>query len=396
MKKILAFMLLPLCACVCGGEEMRFITTLSSPVGTFAQLETADPQYYTEAPVVNYCNTWVSSGKMTLAGANAYVGQLKLLPGVTLGGNVPEYRVSGSSGIVMYGGGRITGGRLMANKVAFTTMGQSKSNVENTLYVPSASFRGAKATNLTIPGKVQTANQGSGEELEWSNIYTSDYTCNDKGKCQEAGGSYTSYLLKSKGGEVVTACEGSDCCDPDEEPSWEEVEALETTCNVCGVNYASYRCDEASGKWVIEVDPVCSVPADKIKERCYTWAWKEDWDKSCYFGGDIALRCFYCFKGQGLYEGNSCASSYPGTQGAPNGGKYFIWESCSNVIETAKFLYDTEAFELSQNYYTGAYNVDCTADREGQIGYKAYQENRKQIEGVGCYAYVCTGTKKTN
>ena len=65
------------------------------------------------------------------------------------------------------------------------------------------------------------------------------------------------------------------------------------------------------------------------------------------------------------------------------------------MIETAKFLYDTEAFELSQ-FYTGAYNVDCTADREGQIGYKAHQENGKQVEGVGCYAYVCTGTKKTN
>lgn len=393
MKKILAFMLLPLCACVCGGEEMRFITTLSSPVGTFAQLETADPQYYTEAPVVNYCNTWVSSGKMTLAGANAYVAQMTLSPGVTLGGNAPEYRVSGSSGIVMYGGGRITGGRLMANKVAFTTMGQSKSDVENTLYVPSASFRGAKATNLTIPGKVQTANQGSGEELEWSNIYTSDYTCNDKGKCQEAGGSYTSYLLKSKGGEVVTACEGSDCCDPDEEPSWEEVEALETTCNVCGVNYASYRCDEASGKWVIEVDPVCSVPADKIKERCYDWKWVADLDKSCYCSGDgtSTVECNYCFKDQGLYEDYNCSK--------PNFPPYNINSNCKKAISTAAFLYGDdnisvyEISEISNNKYT----VECTAAREGDIGYIAREQRASNpyVRETGCYAYVCTGSPKS-
>ena len=386
MKKILAFMLLPLCACVCGGEEMRFITTLSSPVGTFAQLETADPQYYTEAPVVNYCNTWVSSGKMTLAGANAYVGQLKLLPGVTLGGNVPEYRVSGSSGIVMYGGGRITGGRLMANKVAFTTMGQSKSDVENTLYVPSASFRGAKATNLTIPGKVQTANQGSGEELEWSNIYTSDYTCNDKGKCQEAGGSYTSYLLKSKGGEVVTACEGSDCCDPDEEPSWEEVEALETTCNVCGVNYASYHCDEASGKWVIEVDPVCSVPADKIEERCYDWKWKEFSSASCVYDRagvypNTHISGAYCFIGQGLYEING-ASTIP----------YSVNNSCgSSLRKIASMLFDTEVT------YPGWLSVpsSCSAADKDKIAY-LHDQDVGHPGTFGCTAFRCEGTLKSN
>lgn len=392
MKKILAFMLLPLCACVCGGEEMRFITTLSSPVGTFAQLETADPQYYTEAPVVNYCNTWVSSGKMTLAGANAYVGQLKLLPGVTLGGNVPEYRVSGSSGIVMYGGGRITGGRLMANKVAFTTMGQSKSNVENTLYVPSASFRGAKATNLTIPGKVQTANQGSGEELEWSNIYTSDYTCNDKGKCQEAGGSYTSYLLKSKGGEVVTACIGDDCCDPDEMPTDEELAARETPCNTCGYRMVSYYCNESTGKWEW-LDTGCSVSKSQIKEKCYDWKWVADLDKSCYCSGngDGSTECNYCFKNQVLYENYICSK--------PNFPPYNINSNCKKAISTAAYLYGDdnisvyEISEISNNKYT----VECTAAREGDIGYIAREQGASlpYVRETGCYAYVCTGSPKS-
>lgn len=390
MKKILAFMLLPLCTCVCGGEEMRFITTLSSPVGTFAQLETADPQYYTEAPVVNYCNTWVSSGKMTLAGANAYVGQLKLLPGVTLGGNVPEYRVAGSSGIVMYGGGRITGGRLMANKVAFTTLAQSKSNVENTLYVPSASFRGAKATNLTIPGKVQTANQGSGEELEWSNIYTSDYTCNDKGKCQEAGGSYTSYLLKSKGGEVVTACEGSDCCDPDEEPSWEEVEALETTCNVCGVNYASYRCDEASGKWVIEVDPVCSVPADKIEERCYDWKWKEFPKASCVYDRkgvppNTYIEGVYCFVGtDSVYEINE-----PFMYRNP----YGVGTSCSApaFLQDLKVLFD---YTQISKVFSIPSSCSPSTDKEKLLYLHSYDNGHGGR--YGCTAYTCQKTSLKN
>ncbi len=194
-------------ASIAGAEEMRFITTLSSPVGTFAQLETANPEVNTEVPVVNFCNTGVNSGKMTLSGANAYVQKLSLQPGTVLGGDVKEYRLAGT--LAVYNAGQVTGGRLIANRVqVFSSTSDAYSQVSDTLYGSGIDLEGAKTTNLTIPGKVQTVNQGDGEELEWSNIYTKDYTCDSKGNCKESGGSYTSYLLKSKGGSV------GDCTPP--------------------------------------------------------------------------------------------------------------------------------------------------------------------------------------
>lgn len=203
MKKLLVLFLLTMGVCVGNAEEMKFITTLSSPVGTFAQLEAVHPLVYAEAPIVNFCNTRVGAGRMTVNGANAYVNNLVLQPSTTMGGNVPEYRIATS--VLMYGGGSIKGGRLMANNVGFGSSSQPKSDVTNTLYTNDVMLQGAKTTNLTIPNKVQTTNQGSGEELEWSNIYANDYTCNDKGNCSVSGSTaYTSYLLKSKGGGSTT------------------------------------------------------------------------------------------------------------------------------------------------------------------------------------------------
>lgn len=173
MKKLLVLFLLTMGVCVGNAEEMKFITTLSSPVGTFAQLEAVHPLVYAEAPIVNFCNTRVGAGRMTVNGANAYVNNLVLQPSTTMGGNVPEYRIATS--VLMYGGGSIKGGRLMANNVGFGSSSQPKSDVADTLYTNDVMLQGAKTTNLTIPGKVQTINQGSGKTLEWSNEYPCTY-----------------------------------------------------------------------------------------------------------------------------------------------------------------------------------------------------------------------------
>lgn len=173
MKKLLVLFLLTMGVCVGNAEEMKFITTLSSPVGTFAQLEAVHPLVYAEAPIVNFCNTRVGAGRMTVNGANAYVSNLVLQPSTTMGGNVPEYRIATS--VLMYGGGSIKGGRLMANNVGFGSSSQPKSDVADTLYTNDVMLQGAKTTNLTIPGKVQTINQGSGKTLEWSNEYPCTY-----------------------------------------------------------------------------------------------------------------------------------------------------------------------------------------------------------------------------
>ena len=197
MKKIAVFVLL-LGACVLNAEEMRFVTTLSSPLGTFAQLETADPSALSSVPLVNFCNSRASAGTVTLQGADTYIQTLALKNATVLGGNTPEYRISGA--LSVNNNSEVTGGRLLANTATLSGASSAKSKVEDTLYAASLKVKGAKTANLTIPGQVQTSGSGNNDELEWSNIYTKDY----KSDGTESGGNtYTSYLLKSKGGDVV-------------------------------------------------------------------------------------------------------------------------------------------------------------------------------------------------
>lgn len=173
MKKFFLLTTLLLFGNLCRAESLQFVTTLASPVGTFASLETADPTATVSAPLVNFCNRRISTGLVTLSGANAYIYTMHLQNGATLGGTVPEYRVSGTMQVAS--GATLEGGRLMANEVTLEDSVMAKSNVTDTLYLDSSEVLGAKADALSIPGQVETSGTGSKENMEWNNSYTCDY-----------------------------------------------------------------------------------------------------------------------------------------------------------------------------------------------------------------------------
>lgn len=203
MKRAVTFLFLLFGAYSLNAEEMRFVTTLSSPLGTFAQLETADYASLTSVPLVNFCNTRSAVGTVTLKGADTYLQTLSLKNGTELGGNINEYRISGALNV--NNNTEVTGGRLMANTATVSGASSAKSQVEDTLYASSLTVKGAKTASLTIPGQVQTSGQGGDDDLEWSNIYTKDYKADGS---TTGNNSYTSYLLKSKGGTVVDCSTG--------------------------------------------------------------------------------------------------------------------------------------------------------------------------------------------
>lgn len=200
MRNLLLSVSVSLIAPLVCAEEMKFITTLSSPLGTFAQLETVDPGAVSAVPLVNFCNTRSSVGTVTLKGADAYFGTLNLKNGTELGGNIKEYRVSG--GLNVNNNTELTGGRLIGNSVSVSGASSAKSKVKDTLYANSLKVKGAKTDNLTIPGQVQTSGKGNNDDLEWSNIYTKDYKSDGSAT---GTSSYTSYLLKTKGQAVCSA-----------------------------------------------------------------------------------------------------------------------------------------------------------------------------------------------
>ena len=150
MKKIAVFVLL-LGACVLNAEEMRFVTTLSSPLGTFAQLETADPSALSSVPLVNFCNSRASAGTVTLQGADTYIQTLALKNATVLGGNTPEYRISGA--LSVNNNSEVTGGRLLANAATVSGASSAKSKVEDTLYAASLKVKGAKTAVKLIQKK---------------------------------------------------------------------------------------------------------------------------------------------------------------------------------------------------------------------------------------------------
>ncbi len=175
MKRLISVIVFILIGTVLAeGEEMKFVTVLSSPVGTFAQLETANPTRAVQSPVVNFGTSRVTVGRMELKGAAGYIEDLYLQSGTELGGNAGAYRLE--QGMEVGTGGRITGGRLMANEVDFSGALEGKSEVKGSLYIDEIAVAGAKADSLTIPEEVElTASSGEEEVLEWSNEYNCDY-----------------------------------------------------------------------------------------------------------------------------------------------------------------------------------------------------------------------------
>ena len=189
-------------------EQMQFVTTMSAPVGNFARLDAADPTHVTRvgkdgdssSGYLNFCNTRSGVGDIIIKGAGAYLKQIDIQNGTTLGStNTPEYRLG--ENLSIENGGTVTAGRIMANDVTFKDTNFHKSKVTNTIYGDDISVMGGKTDNMEISGtaKINKSAQDSanlGEELWWDNQYASDY--DSSGNKKSNGKTYTSFLLKSK------------------------------------------------------------------------------------------------------------------------------------------------------------------------------------------------------
>lgn len=202
MKKIIFFSASLLLFTAASAEELQFVTTISPPVGSFAHLDAADSTHVTTAPILNFCNTRSSAGKIAIKGAGAYLKQIDIQNGTALGStNTPEYRLGEK--LTIGTGGTVTAGRVMANQVTFDDTNYHKSNVTNTLYGKDVAVMGGKTDNMEISStaKINKSAQKAenlGVELWWDNQYKNDYDASGNKKTN--GKTYTSFLLKSKGG----------------------------------------------------------------------------------------------------------------------------------------------------------------------------------------------------
>lgn len=239
MKKIIFFSASLLLFTAASAEELQFVTTISPPVGSFAHLDAADSTHVTTAPILNFCNTRSSAGKIAIKGAGAYLKQIDIQNGTALGStNTPEYRLGEK--LTIEKGGTVTAGRVMANQVTFDDTNYHKSNVTNTLYGNDVAVMGGKTDNMEISStakinKSAQKTENLGVELWWDNQYQNDYDASGNKKTN--GKTYTSFLLKSKGGVEECTPYRSEY----EKITEEEAMYLEDQGNLCFDYYAKLQ-----------------------------------------------------------------------------------------------------------------------------------------------------------
>jgi len=195
MKKILLVLLFSFSAAV-QAEELKFVTVLSSPVGTFNRVEEVDSNTPVTSPVINFC-TKRGSGNVQLNGrGNPTATTLNLASDAELGGNASEYRLQT---LTMRYGGTLKGSRLLANTVnANSTPTLIKSS---DIYASALNVQGAKTKKLNVGnGKSQITQSHKAEKMVWSNEHQQD-------KNGTTSADYAKqFLLKSQGTETSGTC----------------------------------------------------------------------------------------------------------------------------------------------------------------------------------------------
>lgn len=205
MKKLLLVLAVSGCACLAQADTMSFITVLSSPVGSFNKLETADPSLPAYGKAVNFCTQVGNGGVVELKGTQSAElgksgvsgGGMYLSSGTTLG-KTDQGKFS-LNNIALRQGGNITGGRIFANTV---TVNNAAAGKAGNLYGNTLTLAGAKTKTLNVnSGASQITAQHDGADMAWSNEYQDDAACKTGSACAKQ------YLLKSKGGSAPCANE---------------------------------------------------------------------------------------------------------------------------------------------------------------------------------------------
>ena len=152
------------------GEDFNFVSTLSSPLGVFAKLETADGQSITSVPKINYCTLHASSGTLRALGkdstynANAQLGTLTV--NGTLAGNASQWK---ASTVNVNSGGTLKVKRIIANTFVFNDDTNRLEVGANVQVVPTLEAKVAKSNKLVVGGQTwfsDTANLGDAT-MQW-------------------------------------------------------------------------------------------------------------------------------------------------------------------------------------------------------------------------------------
>ena len=266
MKKLISvFTMMFLCS-LSYAESMKFITVLSSPVGTFNKLEAVDPTSSAYGKTVNFCTNIGTQGVVELKGTKPAALSTVVLSNNTTLGKTDEGKFSLSK-IELHSGGSIRGGRLFGSTV---TVNNAASGKANNLYGNTLTVAGAKTDDLTVTNAayIKKGSQNSvvltnPPDMVWSNQYQEDDACKEGSsfeKCKKQ------YLLKQKGAVQTEPTVY------DHQPYTKSVKAAK----VCGtkgyVTYCGYHDKTTSPDYYVYADDIKQT-ADYKVQSCNMCQW---------------------------------------------------------------------------------------------------------------------------
>ena len=136
IKRVVGLLILGLSVGLCyGGEAFNFVTSLSAPVGTFATLETADPNSQSTSSKVDFCSGLSDQGTIELLGSKApWLSKITMEGYSELIGDDQLIEVHATA-INLRRTGKIKGKSLLASQLTPTTSSTWITTAQ-TLYVP--------------------------------------------------------------------------------------------------------------------------------------------------------------------------------------------------------------------------------------------------------------------
>ncbi len=181
MKKFLICCVVMFSAVFVAAEEMKFVTLLSQPVGSFSRVELLDQASPAEIFHLNFCNTDASGGTITLSSSQATpvdVEKLVVNSAGVLGGNVDYFR---ANKITVYDNPGFEGGTLLSvdltGPAKILVDDQSSKTAEfihgNAVTIKAADFNTMNIYNTAV---LDTPASGStlSSALTWQKVTTTE------------------------------------------------------------------------------------------------------------------------------------------------------------------------------------------------------------------------------
>ncbi len=292
MKKLVGILLL-FSAGVAHAESVQFVTTLSSPLGVFNRLQTADSTSTTSIPTLNYCTDKASNAVLSVRTSNesgALFTQLHLLSNATLADQSAQVSHWKTPSVTLGSGGAIEVNRIIVSGLnPSPNSNTSKMMVSGTQFLDDPlSTQALKVASLKVNNTTWfpnvSAQTNNPAPVNWTLLSLLPISCKNNSDCPA-----------NKNVFVLTNTENAT---PEEEP--EEENSLKKY--LYAVGCGSYQWSSSAGRYISGCGASSWISARGIEEgiRSVRTGIIVGWPEGCSISStnDQVTQCDNCVAGK--------------------------------------------------------------------------------------------------